>query len=354
MTASLDSSLLDFDPVGAVEVAAAEDAVAALLSTTDDVLLVQAEAILTLEAVARSIAGPETTAINVVTGPYGAIFGDWMRASGARVVDVVSAFDDVVTLEAVVAALEAEPTAGVLALVHAEAATGGTNPVAEIVRAARERGVVTVLDAVASIAAEPVLSAEWGVDVTVIGAQKSLAGPSGVSAVAVSDAAWALIDANPLAPRGSYLSLLDIRDNWTRTGRTVVLGTPHHLETRALLQALDRVNDEGLPAVIARHERARAATFAGVAALGLDPWQATIAGRAGVDSTVRIVPGLERAVGGIVTPGNGPLATELLRINHTGRKASLEAVSGALEQLAAALGVDAAPALAEAARAYGA
>lgn len=347
------TSLLDTEPVGPAEIAHAEDAVAALLGTSDDVLLVQAEAILTLEAVARSIAGPQTTAINVVTGPYGAIFGDWMRASGARVIDVASAFDDVITVDTVRAALDAEPEAGVLALVHAEAATGGTNPVPAIVREARRRGLVTVLDAVASIGAEAVLPAEWGVDVTVIGAQKALAGPSGVSAVAVSDRAWALIDTNPLAPRNSYLSLLDIRDNWTRTGRAVALGTPHHLETRALLQALERVNAEGLSAVIARHERAREATFAGLTALQLDPWQATTAGRAGVDSTVRAAPGLDRAIGGIVTAGNGPLASVLLRINHTGRRANLEFVTDALERLATALGVPAQPAIEAAARAYG-
>ena len=161
------TSLLDTDPVGATEIAAAEDAVARLLGTPDEVLLVQAEAILALEAVARSVGAPGATAINVVTGPYGALFGDWMRASGARVVDVVSAFDDVVTVEQVVAALDAAPEAAVLALVHAEAATGGVNPAARILSEARARGVVTVLDAVASVGAEPVPLA----DVTVIGGQ---------------------------------------------------------------------------------------------------------------------------------------------------------------------------------------
>lgn len=348
------SSLLDIEPVGASEIALAEDLVAALLGTTDDVVLVQAEAILALEAVARSVAGPDTTAVNIVTGPYGALFGDWMRSSGARVIDVSSAFDDVITLEAVIAALDAEPRTSVLALVHAEAATGGTNPVAQIVREARSRGIVTVLDAVASIGAEPVRSAEWGVDVTVVGAQKGLAGPSGASAVAVSDAAWTLIDANPLAPRASYLSLLDIRDNWTRAGRTVPLGTPHHLETRALLEALDRVNVEGIDAVIARHERARSATIAGIFALGLEPWQCTVAGRAGVDTTVRATPALIGAVGGIVTAGNGPLASELLRINHTGRKAALEPVVDAVERLAAAVGVPADAAIEAATKAFAA
>jgi aspartate aminotransferase-like enzyme len=343
-----DTRLLDPEPLRAEDVARAEDGVARLLGVDAvgvdavgagpgdrhrDVLLVQAEAIAALEAVARSVAAPGTTAVNVVTGPYGALFGDWMRASGARVVDVRVPFDDVVTADAVRDALDAEPGATVLALVHAEAATGGTNPVGQIAALARERGLLTVLDAVASVGAEPVTPAEWGIDVTVIGPQKALAGPAGVSAVAVSDAAWAVMDANPAAPRASFLSLLDLRDAWTRAGRAVIPGTPNVLETRALLAALDRVAAEGLDAVIARHAAARDQLVAGLDALGLTPWQSEPHARAAVATAVRLVPGLGRALGGIVGPGNGPLAADLLRINHAGRAATPAAVADALDRL---------------------
>lgn len=369
------TDLLDPAPLTATEIAEVEDAVARLLGTgataadgTHDVLLVQAEAIAALEAVARSIAAPTATAVNVVTGPYGALFGDWMRASGARVIDVTSALDAAITVREVEAALDAAPEASVLALVHAEAATGGTNPVPEIVALARSRGLVTVLDAVASVGAEPVLPAEWGVDITVIGGQKSLAGPAGVSAAAISPAAWALIDANPAAPRSSFLSLTDIRDGWTRAGRQVVLGTPNVLETRALGQALARVAAEGLGAVITRHEGARAATVAGVEALGLALWQQDAAARAAVDTTVRLdaslaslAPasaggrgtGAARGLGGILSSGNGPLAASLVRVNHTGRRAALGDVHDALERLAAAAGRDPGPALEAANAAFG-
>ncbi len=61
------------------------DRLKALLATKSDVVFVQAEAILALEATAASLAGPNVTAINVVTSPYGLYFGAWLRRFGARV-----------------------------------------------------------------------------------------------------------------------------------------------------------------------------------------------------------------------------------------------------------------------------
>jgi aspartate aminotransferase-like enzyme len=339
-----DRSLLDQPALTAAELVELDGAVASLLGTADEIVVVQAEAILTLEAVAKSLAAPDATAINVVTGPYGALFGDWMRTSGATVVDVIADFDRVATAEQVEAAFAAHPQATILAFVHAEAATGGTNPVAEIAAVGRRHDAVIVLDAVASIGAEPVHPTDWGIDVTVIGGQKSLAGPAGVSAVAISERAWALIEANLAAPRASFLSLLDLRAAWIQAGREAVAGTPNTLETRALLQALARVAEEGIDGVIDRHSRARAATLAGAAVLGLETWQHGSVGFAPVVTALRMpASGFDAsaALGGIVSRGNGPLAPQLVRVNHTGRRATLVDVQDAVSRLAAATGATA-------------
>lgn len=340
-----DAYLLDPAPLLPSTLAGIEQQLARLLGSDDSVVVFQAEAILALEAVATALAAPGRVTINVATGPYGVIFGDWMRRAGARVVDVESALDSVATVEQVVAALDAHPDVSVLALAHAEAATGGSNPVAEIVRAARERGVVTVVDAVASVGAEPVDPTAWGADVCVIGPQKALAGPAGVSAATVSDRAWDLAESHPAPLRSSSLSLLDWRDGWLRTDRSVIPGTPSVLETRALGAALDRVATEGLAAVVARHEAAASRARAGLVDLGLRPWQRGPQGYASVVTTVAVPEDVdpraftEAAVAagrGLVVAGPGSLAGRLVRINHTGRSATAEAVDLALEALATA------------------
>ncbi|AUG80233.1 aspartate aminotransferase [Kitasatospora sp. MMS16-BH015] len=345
--------LLDLPPLGAGQFAAIEDQVAALLRTESDVIIQQGEALLPLEAAIRSAVHPGSTALNIVTGPYGQTFGHWLRDCGAKVVDLAVPYHAAVSAEQVAEALRAHPETEFVSLVHAEAATGNTNPVAEIGAVVRESGALLMLDAVASVAAEPLRTDEWGVDLCVIGGQKAMGGPAGVSAVAVSPRAWARITANPAAPRRSYLSLLDWKERWTDAGRTVLPHAPAQLEMLALGACLDRIAAEGLPAVIARHRAAAAATRAGALALpGLSPFVPDQRAAAPVATTLRtadslradeLAARLDRALP--VQAGGGALAAEMLRVNHYGSAATLPTVLSVLTALATATDADPAPAL---------
>ncbi|MCY0952239.1 aminotransferase class V-fold PLP-dependent enzyme [Streptomyces sp. H27-S2] len=344
--------LLDFPPLTAERFASIERRVAELLSTRQDVVITQGEALLPLEGCIRSCARPGSTALNVVTGPYGTTFGNWLRDCGATVVDLEVPFDTAATAGQVAAALAGRPEIDFVSLVHAEAATGNTNPVAEIGEAVRAHGALFMLDAVASVGAEPLLPDAWGVDLCVIGAQKAMGGPAGVSAVSVSDRAWARFAENPAAPRRSYLSLLDWKERWIDGGRTALLHAPAQLEMLALEACLDRIAAEGLPVVEARHAAAAAATRAGAAAMGLAPYVGRVAEAAPVATTLRVADASLVAAKALaadpaapLAAGGGALAKEMVRVNHYGRAASLPVVRSALGALAAALGVEAGPAL---------
>jgi aspartate aminotransferase-like enzyme len=258
---------LDLAPLTAARFASIEDRVARLLSTEQDVVIMQGEALLPLEGAIRGTAGPGTTALNIVTGPYGQTFGDWLRDCGATVVDLAVPFHTAVTAAQVREAFAEHPEIDFVSLVHAEAATGNTNPVAEIGEAVREQGALFYLDAVASVGAEPVLPDAWGVDLCVIGAQKAMGGPAGVSAVSVSERAWERMATNPGAPRRSYLSLLDWKERWIDGGRRTLPHAPAQLEMLALEACVERIESAGLDTVIARHRAAAAATRAGALAL---------------------------------------------------------------------------------------
>nr|BBJ54640.1 hypothetical protein SAVMC3_72690 [Streptomyces avermitilis] len=236
---------LDLAPLSAAHFASIEDRVARLLATEQDVVIMQGEALLPLEGAIRAAAGPGTTALNVITGPYGQTFGNWLRDCGATVIDLAVPFHTAVTAARIREAFAAHPEIDFVSLVHAEAATGNTNPVAEIGAAVREHGALFYLDAVASIGAEPVLPDAWGVDLCVIGAQKAMGGPAGVSAVSVSERAWARMAANPAAPRRSYLSLLDWKERWVDGGRKALLHAPAQLEMLALEACVERIEAEG-------------------------------------------------------------------------------------------------------------
>ncbi|CBG74069.1 MULTISPECIES: pyridoxal-phosphate-dependent aminotransferase family protein [Streptomyces] len=340
---------LDLAPLSAAHFASIEDRVARLLSTAQDVVITQGEALLPLEGAIRGAAGPGTTALNVITGPYGQTFGNWLRDCGATVIDLAVPFHTAVTAAQIRDAFAEHPAIDFVSLVHAEAATGNTNPVAEIGEAVRAHGALFYLDAVASVGAEPVLPDAWGVDLCVIGAQKAMGGPAGVSAISVSERAWARMAANPRAPRRSYLSLLDWKERWIDGGRRALLHAPAQLEMLALEACLERIEKEGLGTVTARHASAAAATRAGVLALGggLEPYVHEAADAAPVATTLRTPAGVDAAElvaeALAVDPalplaaGGGALASEMIRVNHYGPDAAQEAVDACLAALGTAL-----------------
>ncbi|MEU6556848.1 aminotransferase class V-fold PLP-dependent enzyme [Streptomyces sp. NPDC046915] len=342
-------AFLDLPPLSAARFASIEDRVARLLDTRQDVVITQGEALLPLEGAIRATAGPGTTALNVITGPYGQTFGNWLRDCGATVHDLAVPFHTAVTAERIREAFAEHPEIDFVSLVHAEAATGNTNPVAEIGEAVREQGALFYLDAVASVGAEPVLPDAWGVDLCVIGAQKAMGGPAGVSAVSVSERAWARMAANPRAPRRSYLSLLDWKERWIDGGRKTLLHAPAQLEMLALEACLERIETAGLQTVMTRHRRAALATRAGAAALGggLEPYVYEERDAAPVATTLRVPTGVvaselvARALAGDpalpLAAGGGALAGEMIRVNHYGPDATADAVRASLDAVGAAL-----------------
>jgi len=313
-----------------------------ILNTDNDVLLVQAEAVVALEAVATSLARPGFSALNVVTSAYGGWFGQWLRRGGANVIDIAAQPGLPVEARAIAVALDANPDVNVLALVHAESASGILNPLPEIAALAKARGIVTAVDAVASVGGHALDVDALGIDIAVIGPQKALGGPAGVSALSVSQHAWELV-LHDGAPRDSILSLADLKA-WVDAGRGALPGTPAPLEFFALEAALDRVEAEGLGHILARHERAALASRAGLAALGASLWvpaeQAsnlvtTVSLPSGIESTS--VVGFAAGLGVELTPGVGTGSSHLMRINHTGARATFQTVLANVAAYGAAL-----------------
>lgn len=346
--------LLDPPAFPAERYAALADRLAALMSTTNDVLLIQAEAVLALEAAATSLARPGLKALNIVTSPYGTWFGGWLEKGGATVRNLTASPARPVTLEEVERALDEGPDFDLLAIVHAESASGILNPLPAIAALARERGIVTLVDAVASIGGHAFDVDRLGIDIAVIGPQKALAGPAGISAISVSERAWTLLSHDG-APDNSMLSLMDQKKLWLDTGRGALPGTPAPLEFYALEAALDRIESEGLASANRRHKTAAAATRNGLMALGIPTWVEEAHASALVSTAIlpdtlearAFLAAVSQKQGADISGGVGPGAERLIRLNHTGRRAHRDAVkanilafSGALKSLGHAANTD--------------
>jgi aspartate aminotransferase-like enzyme len=316
-----------------------------LLSTRSDVIFVQAEALLALEAAATSIARPAAKAINIVTSSYGLYFGSWLRRGGVSVQNVVAEPGQPISAQAVEVALAGCISVDIVATVHGEAANGALNPLPEIAALARSRDALLVVDAVASVGAHPLDVDALGIDIAVIGPGKALSGPTEVSAMSVSERAWAAIARAPdISP--SNLSLAEIKAAWLDRGRGALPGTPPSFAFWALEAAIDRVETEGVDMLIARHQRAARASRLGLRALGVEPWIRPDAAASGLVTSAPVPAGVDgetligfaAGLGVTLGRGFGDIENKLVRLNHTGTKASFDTVLPSVIAYGAALG----------------
>jgi pyridoxamine--pyruvate transaminase len=258
-----------YDPVFLAAFRRTEAKVGRVFGTRNEIILLQGEAVLGLEAAARSLVRPGMPVLNLVSGVFGKGMGYWLKGFGAELHELEVPYNEAVTPEAVEEFLDAHPEIELLCAVHSETPSGTFQDCSRIGPAARSRGVLTLIDCVSSLGGMTFEPDTWQLDVCVAGPQKCLGGPPGMSLLAVSPRAWAAIERNPAAPRASFLSLLDRRDQWHGQGQFPY--TPSVSDLHGVEAACDQVLEEGIPASIARHEAAAAACRAGVTAMGPRP-----------------------------------------------------------------------------------
>jgi pyridoxamine---pyruvate transaminase len=319
--------LYHYDPVFLETFERTQEKVARLFRTTNDVLLMQGEAILGLEGAARSLVRPGMPVLNLVQGVFGKGMGAWLASFGAELHEIEVGYDEAVDPDAVERYLSDHPEIELLAAVHSETPSGTVTDMSRIGPIAKRHGVLTLVDAVSSVGGLEFEVDAWGLDLCVTGAQKCIGGPAGIALVAVSEAAWRAIEANDAAPRASYLSLLDWREKWLE--QRIFPYTPTISDVYALEAACDELLEEGLDAAIARHAAAARVARAGARAMGLDLWARSESAMADCVTSIRLPDDIDHVdvrtharerYGVMLSSGQG--AGNLIRIAHMGPTAS--------------------------------
>ena len=323
-----------YDPVFLARFRTTERKLADVFLTKNDVLLMQGEAVLGLEAAARGLVQPGTKVLNLVQGVFGKGMGYWLKDFGAELHELEVPYNDAVDPADVERYLDEHPGIELVTVVHCETPSGTVCDVSAIGPVAHERGALTLVDCVSSLGGIELRTDEWHLDVCVAGAQKCLGGPPGMSLMTVSDAAWERIRANPAAPRASYLSMLDWKEQWIDGEKFPF--TPSVTDLYGVEACVDELLEEGLDASIERHGRAAAACRAGVRAMGLELWPRSDEIAAACVTAIAVPDGLEdlqvrahcrERYGVMISSGQG--AGNLVRIGHMGLSArSLHPVLG--------------------------
>lgn len=310
-------------------------------------VILQGEPVLGLEAAAASLVAPGDVVLNLVSGVYGAGYGEWLKPRAGSFHEIRVAYDEVIDPAAVAAFLDAHPEVTLVAICHHDTPSGTLNPIEEIGRVVRAHGALYVVDSVSAWAGVEMDLDAVGADLLVTGPNKCLGCPPALSILAVSDRAWAKMETNPAAPRASMLSILDWKEAWRKENPFPF--TPSVAEINALDAGLDRYLGEGPEAVWARHATTAAAMRAGVVAMGLELWAARPAIASPTCSAVKLPAGVDetalrtlmkRRYGVVISSGRAETFNRLVRIGHMGPTAhplyavvALTALGGAIAEL---------------------
>ena len=191
--------LYHYDPAFKELFAHTQDLLKQVYRTEYDVIMMQGEAILGLEAAAASLIAPGDKVLNLVSGVFGKWFQLFIDKFGGETIELAVPYNDAIDPDEVRKALNANPGVKYLSVVHSETPSGTHNPVKEIGNIAREFGVLTLVDTVSGLGAEVLSPEDWGLDVAIAGPQKCLSGTPGLSLMAISPAAWEAMEKHPEA-----------------------------------------------------------------------------------------------------------------------------------------------------------
>lgn len=180
--------------------------------------------------------------------------GNWRRGVDPQQVETCLGNDERHAIKAVM-------------VVHNETSTGVTSSIPEIRQAMNRvhHPALLMVDAISSLASMDYRHDQWEVDVTIGGSQKGLMVPPGLSFNAVSEKAL-VANQSANSPRAYWDWQEMLQSN--RSGFFPY--TPATNLIYGLREALQMLNEEGLPNVFRRHSRHAEATRAAVKAWGLE------------------------------------------------------------------------------------
>lgn len=319
-----------------------------------------------MEACFVNLVEPGDKLIVCRNGVFGGRMIENVQRFGGTAVVVEDTWGEPVDPQKVADALKANPDAKAVAFVHAETSTGAQSDAAAIVKLARERGCLAIVDAVTSLGGTPVLADEWGADAIYSGSQKCLSCVPGLAPVTFSERAVERVKARKQKVPSWFMDLGLVLEYWSAPGGK---RTYHHTapvnSLFALHESLVMLRDEGLENAWARHWLHHNALMAGFEALGLKfvvredarlPQLNAIHVPAGVDEAAVRKQLLDR-YNLEIGAGLGPLAGKVWRfglMGHSARAENVRLCLGALADVMSGMGVraDKAAALAAAESAY--
>jgi aspartate aminotransferase-like enzyme len=319
-----------------------------VFKTKNDLFILSGSGTSAMEAAVGNLLNKDDKVLAIVNGKFGerfeeigSIYGDCISLSyewgdSIKIDDVERVFEENDDIKAVT-------------LVHNETSTGIINPAKEISQIARENGAVFVMDGVSSIGGNDVNVDDWRVDIAIVGSQKCLAAPPGLSMVSVSEKAWEVIEKTKNRPY--YMDLKAYKKSANKKPSQTPY-TPAVPLFFALEEAIKIFLEEGVDNTILRYKKYSDAVRAAVKSLGLElfPKLNEYSAYSNTVNAIRLPEGINEADlkkgmkdrGIVVSGGQERLKNKIFRIGTMGYLSSQDIINAisALELVLKRLGYD--------------
>lgn len=297
-----------------------------LLNTKNPAYILSGEGILGLEAACASLTEPGDRVLVIDNGVFGRGFADFVRIYGGNPVLYTTDYREAVDPAALKEFLEKDHEFKYATIVHCDTPSGRLNPIQEICPLLKSYGILTVIDAVASMFGEPVRVDDWQLDIVCGGSQKALSAPVGLTFLTVSPAAMKTMEERK-TPIASFYANLTIfktyyEDKWFPYTMPIS-------DIYGLRQALENVKaDSG---IFQRHK-----AVADYVRNSFQEAGYSIYGNSGFANTVtalevpegrtaaEIIEGVAEEAGIMLAGSFDVLEGKLVRIGHMGENASME------------------------------
>jgi len=240
-----------------------------IFKTTKPVVIYTATGTGAWEAALTNTLSPGDKVLMVETGQFATLWKKMAERIGLSPEFITTDWRHGIDPKAIEAKLREDKTKTIKAVcvLHNETSTGALSPIPEVRKAIDAAGhpALLMVDTISSLASADYRHDEWGVDVSVGGAQKGLMMPPGMSFNAISDKALA---ANKTSTMPKSFFAWDDMLNMNKVGFFPY--TPGTQMLHGLATGIEMLHEEGLENVFARHERLAEATRRAVKAWGLE------------------------------------------------------------------------------------
>ncbi|HHX59359.1 MAG TPA: alanine--glyoxylate aminotransferase family protein [Epulopiscium sp.] len=308
------------------------------LKTKEDVFILSGEGILGLEAACASLTEQGDRVLVLDNGIFGEGFADFVTMYGGEAVLFKSDRTKAIDANDLREFLEKDHNFKYATIVHCDTPSGVLNPMGLICPLLKEYNIITVVDSVAAMGGEPLLTDEWQIDIALGGSQKCVSAPPGLTLLSISQDAWLAMENRKTPIASYYCNLLIWKDYYKNKWFPYTMPIS---DIQGLRVAIDNILEEGLENMQDRHARVAAYTRERLQEAGLELYL-----ESGFSNTVTVVKVPDTINGGqslldymreqynIMVAGSfGYLQNKVIRIGHMGENAYMGKVKITIDTL---------------------